>query len=63
MWEHLNAIVSSKENPTGVGEPGVPPAGPAFANAIAALDKRATELPMEAIGLNLALKFKPNINC
>jgi isoquinoline 1-oxidoreductase beta subunit len=43
-------IVSSQENPTGVGEPGVPPAGPAFANAIAALDKRATELPMEAVG-------------
>jgi len=27
-------IVQSKEKPTGVGEPGLPPAGPAVANAV-----------------------------
>lgn len=40
-------IVASAEAPTGVGEPGVPPAGPALANAIArAGGPRVTELPM-----------------
>ena len=41
------AIVASTETPTGVGEPGTPPAGPALANAVArAGGPRVTELPM-----------------
>jgi isoquinoline 1-oxidoreductase beta subunit len=40
-------IVLSKEKPTGVGEPGVPPIAPAVANALAALGmERPRELPM-----------------
>ncbi|WP_378944681.1 molybdopterin cofactor-binding domain-containing protein [Paracoccus sp. R86501] len=40
-------VIASGEAPTGVGEPGVPPAGPALANAIArAGGPRVTELPM-----------------
>lgn len=40
-------IVPSAEAPTGVGEPGTPPAGPALANAIArAGGPRITTLPM-----------------
>ena len=40
-------IISSKEGPTGVGEPGVPPIGPALANAVfAATGKRIRILPM-----------------
>jgi isoquinoline 1-oxidoreductase beta subunit len=39
-------IVPSSEKPTGVGEPGVPPAGPAVANAWAKLTgQRVRELP------------------
>ncbi len=39
-------IVKSTERPTGVGEPGVPPAGPALANALfAATGKRIRVLP------------------
>ena len=34
------AIVASDEKPTGVGEPGVPPVGPAVANAVAAATGR-----------------------
>jgi isoquinoline 1-oxidoreductase beta subunit len=40
-------IVPSTEAPTGVGEPGVPPIGPAVANAMAALGlERPRQLPM-----------------
>ncbi|MHA3979082.1 xanthine dehydrogenase family protein molybdopterin-binding subunit [Halovulum sp. GXIMD14794] len=43
------AVIASTEPPTGVGEPGTPPAGPALANAIArAGGPRVTELPMIA---------------
>lgn len=45
-------IVRSAEAPTGVGEPGVPPIGPAVANAIfAATGKMPTELPLIRQGL------------
>ena len=40
-------IVASSEKPSGVGEPGVPPIGPAVANAVfAATGKRIRVLPM-----------------
>ena len=40
-------IVASTENPTGVGEPGVPPIGPAVANAMARLGlERPRRLPI-----------------
>ncbi|MEZ5537152.1 MAG: xanthine dehydrogenase family protein molybdopterin-binding subunit [Thiolinea sp.] len=40
-------IVQSTEDPTGVGEPGVPPIGPAVANALfAATGKRIYQLPI-----------------
>ena len=40
-------IVKSSEKPTGVGEPGVPPIGPAVANALARLGReRPRRLPM-----------------
>lgn len=41
------AIVPSQEKPSGVGEPGVPPIGPAIANALARLGRqRPQQLPM-----------------
>jgi isoquinoline 1-oxidoreductase beta subunit len=40
-------IVPSSEKPSGVGEPGVPPLGPAVANAMAKLGLgRPTQLPI-----------------
>ena len=45
-------VVPSTEAPTGVGEPGVPPAGPALANAIAVAGPRVTVLPMVENGVN-----------
>ncbi|WP_299748210.1 molybdopterin cofactor-binding domain-containing protein [uncultured Tateyamaria sp.] len=48
-------IVPSAEAPTGVGEPGTPPAAPALANAIAAAsDLRVASLPMEDNGVFFA---------
>ena len=48
-------IVQSDKAPTGVGEPGLPPAGPALANAIyAATGKRITKLPMTDHGITFA---------
>ena len=47
-------IVASSEHPTGVGEPGVPPAGPALANAIAVDGPRVTILPMTQNGVRFA---------
>jgi len=45
-------IVPSTEAPTGVGEPGTPPAGPALANAIAASGApMVTHLPMATNGV------------
>jgi isoquinoline 1-oxidoreductase subunit beta len=47
MPEIAVAIVPSTEKPTGVGEPGVPPIGPAVANAMARLGlERPRRLPM-----------------
>lgn len=48
-------IVASAEAPTGVGEPGVPPVGPALANAIyKAMGTRVTALPMTESGITFA---------
>lgn len=43
-------IVPSAEHPTGMGEPGLPPLAPAFANALA----RLTGKPMRQLPFNLA---------
>ena len=49
------AIVPSKENPSGVGEPATPVIAPALANAILALDgKSVRTLPLSAQDLRLA---------
>ena len=48
-------IVASSEKPTGVGEPGTPPIGPALANAIYAVTgKRVMELPITESGIEFA---------
>ena len=47
-------IIPSSELPTGVGEPGVPPAGAALANAIAVDGPRVTMLPMTQNGVRFA---------
>ena len=48
-------IIASSEAPSGVGEPAVPPTGPAVANAIFAVTgKRITELPMTRAGIEFA---------
>jgi isoquinoline 1-oxidoreductase beta subunit len=48
MPEMAVHIVPSAEPPTGIGEPGLPPLAPAFANAIARLTgKRQRELPFK----------------
>jgi len=45
-------IVQSTEAPTGIGEPGTPPIGPAIANAIAAAkDEWITSLPFSKAGV------------
>ena len=41
------AVIASTEKPTGVGEPGVPPIGPAVANAWRAPDRRAGAPPAD----------------
>jgi len=48
-------IMPSDNAPSGVGEPGLPPAGPALANAIfAATGHRITRLPMSDSGITFA---------
>ena len=48
-------IVPSPEAPTGVGEPGVAPIGPAVANAVfAATGKRLRSVPIKNAGIRMA---------
>ena len=48
-------IVPSSLPPTGVGEPGLPPAGPSLANAIfSATGQRVTKLPLQSNGVKFA---------
>ena len=47
-------IVPSTEAPTGIGEPGVPPAAPALANAIARAGHSVANLPMINDGVRFA---------
>jgi isoquinoline 1-oxidoreductase beta subunit len=46
-------IIASTEKPTGVGEPGVPPIGPAIANAVFTVTgKRIRVLPVSKTNLS-----------
>src|SRR3546814_12924834 len=56
-------IVESAEPPTGVGEPGVPPIGPAVANAVyKATGRRIRALPFALHGLSAAyLRAQPRL--
>ncbi|WP_166417969.1 xanthine dehydrogenase family protein molybdopterin-binding subunit [Cochlodiniinecator piscidefendens] len=47
-------IVPSTEPPSGIGEPGTPPASAALANAIAVLGMRVTHHPMNKNGVDFA---------
>ena len=47
-------IQQSDKAPKGVGEPGLPPSGPALANAIAANGPRVTHLPLIMNGVEFA---------
>ncbi|WP_425091132.1 molybdopterin cofactor-binding domain-containing protein [Tropicimonas sp. S265A] len=52
MPEVVVEIIESTEDPTGVGEPGTPPIGPAVANAVAAATGQVvTDLPFSKHGL------------
>jgi isoquinoline 1-oxidoreductase beta subunit len=47
-------ILPSTNNPTGVGEPGTPPIGPAVANALAVLTgKTYRQLPLSGAGVTI----------
>ncbi|WP_405107141.1 molybdopterin cofactor-binding domain-containing protein [Phaeobacter sp. BS52] len=48
-------IIPSAEAPSGIGEPGTPPAGPALANAVAALaGTMVSTLPMTENGVTFS---------
>ncbi len=48
-------VVASEDKPTGIGEPGLPPIGPAVANAIALLSgKPLRKLPFSTAGVSFA---------